>query len=90
MRRSDGAVISLRTPCEWKPRDETSPAVEPLVNTTFQGTNGIWASSNPLVMYVNQQGQAFSIAPGTAIITYTPPTGVRFNEWIMYVGQPTG
>lgn len=65
-------------------------AVKPLVNTTYQGTNGAWASSNPLVVYVNQQGQAFSIAPGTAIITYTPPSGVRFNEWIMYVTQPGG
>lgn len=63
---------------------------EPLINTSFLGTNGTWASSNPLVMYVNQQGQAFSISPGTAIITYTSPTGVKFSEWIMYVGNPTG
>ena len=26
-----------------------------------------------------------ALTPGTAIITYTSPTGVKFSEWIMYV-----
>jgi hypothetical protein len=61
----------------------------PLTNTTFLGTSyGTWSSSNPLVVWVNQQGQDFSISPGTAIITFTPTSGVRFHEWVMYVVNP--
>jgi hypothetical protein len=36
-------------------------------------------------MYVSQTGLAWAITSGTAIITYTSPTGVKFSEWIMYV-----
>ena len=64
--------------------------VRPLLNSTFAGSSGTWASSNPLVMYVNQKGLAWALTPGTAAITYTSPTGVRFNEWVMYVSQPFG
>jgi hypothetical protein len=59
-----------------------------LLNTAYTGTNGIWVSSNPVVMSVSRQGEAVALSPGTAIITYTPPSGVRFSEWIMYVGTP--
>jgi hypothetical protein len=62
-------------------------SVHPLLNSTFAGSSGTWASSNPLVMYVNQKGLASALSQGTAIITYTSPTGVRFNEWVMYVGN---
>lgn len=34
-------------------------------------------------MYVNQQGLAYALSAGTATITYTSPTGVKFSEWIM-------
>jgi hypothetical protein len=57
-----------------------------MLNTTYTGANGTWASSNPVVMTVSQQGEALALTTGTAIITYTPPSGVRFSEWIMYVG----
>jgi lysophospholipase L1-like esterase len=60
---------------------------EPLINTNFAGSNGIWTSSNPLVMYINQQGLAWALSPGTAIITYTSPTGVKFSEWGMNIGD---
>jgi acyl-CoA thioesterase-1 len=60
--------------------------VEPFVNNTFAGSNGTWASSNPLVMSVSQTGVAWALSPGTAAITYTSPSGVKFSEWIMYVG----
>jgi len=60
--------------------------VEPFVNNTFAGSNGTWASSNPLVMSVSQTGLAWALSPGTAAITYTSPSGVKFNEWIMYIG----
>ena len=59
--------------------------VEPFVNSTYLGSSGTWASSNPLVMYVNQTGVAWALTPGTAAITYTSPSGVKFSEWIMYV-----
>jgi hypothetical protein len=61
----------------------------PLLNTTFEGVQGTWTSSNPLVMYVNQAGLSWSNSPGTAIIRYTSPAGVSFNEWVMYV-VPSG
>jgi hypothetical protein len=58
----------------------------PMLNTTFQGGSGTWASSNPLVMYVNQKGLAWAISAGTASITYTAPNGVAFSRWVMYIG----
>jgi hypothetical protein len=58
----------------------------PMLNTSFQGASGTWASSNPLVMYVNQKGLAWAISSGTASITYTAPNGVAFSRWVMYVG----
>jgi hypothetical protein len=64
--------------------------VEPLLNSSFAGSTGTWTSSNPLVMYVNQKGLAWSLSPGTAIIRYTSPGGVSFNEWVMYVNQGGG
>lgn len=60
--------------------------VEPFLNDNFAGASGVWASSNPLVMYVSQNGLAYALSGGSAIITYTSPTGVRFSEWIMNVG----
>jgi hypothetical protein len=61
--------------------------VLPFVNSSFAGSNGTWASSNPLVVYINQMGIAWTISPGTAIITYATPNGVKFNEWVQYVSQ---
>jgi lysophospholipase L1-like esterase len=57
----------------------------PLLNTTFEGFQGTWTSSNPVVMYVSPAGLAWSNSPWTAIIRYTSPSGVSFNEWVMYV-----
>jgi hypothetical protein len=62
----------------------------PLLNTTFEGMHGAWTSSNPLVMYVNQQGLSWTNFPGTAVIRYTSPGGVAFSEWVMYVNQGGG
>ena len=59
--------------------------LEPFLNSNFAGSTGTWTSSNPLVMYVSQKGLAWSLSPGTAIIHYTSPGGVSFNEWVMYV-----
>jgi acyl-CoA thioesterase I len=71
------------TPYGWY---NNNPLVAPFVNGTFAGPTGTWTSSNPLVMYVTQTGFAFALSPGTAAITYTSPTGVKFNEWVMNVG----
>ena len=60
----------------------------PLLNPNLQGATGAWTSSNPVVMYVNQQGRAWALSNGTTIIRYTSPTGVVFSEWIMHVTAP--
>jgi GDSL-like Lipase/Acylhydrolase family len=62
--------------------------LEPFINSNYAGATGTWASSNPLVMYVSQTGLSTALSQGTAIITYRSPTGVKFNEWIMYVVMP--
>jgi GDSL-like Lipase/Acylhydrolase family/Bacterial Ig-like domain (group 2) len=62
---------------------------QPLLNTNFQGSNGTWTSSNPLVMYVSPTGLAWALSQGTATIKYVSPGGVSFSQWIMYV-QPPG
>jgi Bacterial Ig-like domain (group 2) len=60
--------------------------VEPFTNSNYlTGSNGTWASSNPLVMSVNQQGHVWAFTPGTANITFVSPAGVRFNMWTMTV-----
>jgi hypothetical protein len=71
------------TPYGWY---NNNPLIAPFVNSTFAaGATGTWASSNPLVMTVTQSGFAYALTPGAAAITYTSPTGVKFNEWIMNV-----
>jgi hypothetical protein len=62
----------------------------PLLNTNVQGSTGTWTSSNPVVIYINQQGFAWPLSKSTAIIRYTAPSGVNFSEWIMHVTAPTG
>jgi uncharacterized protein YjdB len=58
-----------------------------MLNSNYAGATGTWASSNPLVMYVSQSGLAWALTAGTANITYTSPTGVKFSEWTMYVSD---
>jgi hypothetical protein len=62
----------------------------PMINTNMQDATGTWTSSDPTVMYINQQGFAWAISNGTTIIRYTSPTGVSFSEWVMNVIAPTG
>ena len=57
----------------------------PLLSAGFQGSNGTWPFSNPLVMSVNQQGLASATTWGTTIIRYTSPSGVNFSEWLKYI-----
>jgi hypothetical protein len=60
-------------------------SVHSQTNTLWDGLNGTWTSSNPLVMSVNQQGLALATTTGTATIKYTQPNGVDFHSWVMYV-----
>ncbi len=78
---SPGFVLQF-TPYGWY----NNGLVEPFINSSYIGSSGTWASSNPLVMYVSQTGVAWALTPGTATITYTSPSGVKFSEWIMYIG----
>jgi hypothetical protein len=57
----------------------------PFLNSSFEGSNGTWTSTNPLVMYVNQAGRSWANSPGKTIIRYTSPGGIEFCEWIMYI-----
>jgi acyl-CoA thioesterase I len=78
---SPGFILQF-TPYGWY----NNGLVEPFINSNYVGSSGTWASTNPLVMYVSQTGVAWALSPGTAAITYTAPSGVKFNEWVMYVG----
>ena len=57
----------------------------PFLNTNPVGSSGTWTSSNPLVMTISQQGQAWAISPGTATIRYISPSGVKFSSWVMHI-----
>jgi uncharacterized protein YjdB len=59
--------------------------VEPLINSTYAGSTGTWESSNNLVMYISQTGLATALSTGYAVITYTSPSGIKFNEWVTEV-----
>jgi hypothetical protein len=59
--------------------------VRPLLNQNFDGMQGIWTSSNPAVMSINQQGQAVAYSPGTTTISFRSASGVPFSPWIMTV-----
>jgi hypothetical protein len=80
-------TVGSQTVIQFTPYGQYSglAAAQPMLNSNYAGATGTWASSNPLVMYVSQTGLAWAITSGTAIITYTSPTGVKFSEWIMYV-----
>jgi lysophospholipase L1-like esterase len=56
-----------------------------LLNSTIEGSSGIWTSSNPSVMYINQTGLAWALSPGTSTIRYISPSSVKFSPWVMNV-----
>ena len=59
----------------------------PMLNQNFDRMQGIWTSSNPNVMYINQQGQALSIGSGTTSISFVTASGQHFSPWTMYVQE---
>jgi hypothetical protein len=80
-------LISLFQTVQFTPYGQYSGGVvEPFINANyFTGATGTWASSNPLVAQVNNQGQVWALTVGKTNITYTSPTGVKFNEWTLTV-----
>lgn len=56
-------------------------------NVGLNGDVGTWTSSNPAVIWIQtgQDGVAMAWAPGTANVHFVSPTGIKFNEWTMYV-----
>jgi hypothetical protein len=87
----NGNTVSTQAVMQFTPYGVYSglAAAQPMLNANFTGSTGTWASSNPLVMYVNQTGRAWALTAGTTNITYTSPTGVKFSEWTMHVGAGT-
>ncbi len=60
-------------------------STHPQLNANFAGETGTWTSSNPSVIFVSPAGMAWALGAGTATIRYTPPNGVKFSSWVMYV-----
>jgi lysophospholipase L1-like esterase len=57
----------------------------PLLNPDAAGLVGTWSSSNPSVMFVGYNGEAFAFSPGEATISFTSLSGVPFSSWVMIV-----
>jgi lysophospholipase L1-like esterase len=57
----------------------------PLLNLDFSGLVGAWSSSNPSVIYVGYNGEAFALSPGEATISFTSLGGVPFSSWVVTV-----
>jgi hypothetical protein len=75
-----GSLIHFTPQAKW-----SDGVVRPMQSQNFDGMQGIWSSSNPAVMYVDQQGQALSYGPGKATISFKSASGVAFSPWGMTV-----
>jgi hypothetical protein len=78
---SEGEILTFVPQAKW-----SDGVVRPMLNQDFNGLQGTWTSSNPAVMYVNQQGQAFPYSVGKANISFKSASGVVFSPWTMTVG----
>jgi hypothetical protein len=78
----EGEVLDFAPQAKW-----SDGVVRPMLNQDFDGFKGVWTSSNPAVMYISQQGQAFAYTAGKAIITFKSASGISFSPWIMTVGE---
>jgi uncharacterized protein YjdB len=56
-----------------------------LTNANINGIVGTWASSNPSVMAIDQDGLAFALGMGSATITFRTLTGMSFSPWVMNI-----
>jgi len=78
----EGEVVDFTPQAKW-----SDGVVRPMLNQDFDGFKGIWASSNPAVMYISQQGQAFAYSAGKATITFKSASGINFSPWTMTVEE---
>jgi hypothetical protein len=77
---SAGQVVDFTPQATW-----SDGVTRPVLNSDYNGLKGVWTSSNPKVMYVNQQGQAFAYTAGTTTISFKTESGIPFSPWIMTV-----
>ncbi|HTZ58574.1 MAG TPA: hypothetical protein VMB49_10775 [Acidobacteriaceae bacterium] len=76
------------TEMHWQAYGEFSDGnTREIDNANVQHVYGTWTSSNPEVISIDPYGNAWALAPGTANIHFTTPSGATINEWIMYVDQ---
>jgi hypothetical protein len=76
----EGTTIQFTPQAAW-----SDGVVRPILNQDFNGVKGTWISTNPAVMYINQQGQAFTYSAGTTSIWFISASGVYFSPWNMTV-----
>jgi hypothetical protein len=79
----DGTAVIFTAWATW-----SDGITRPMQNMNFDGMAGIWTSSNPNVMYINQQGLALSIGSGVTSISFITASGSHFSPWTMTVGMP--
>jgi hypothetical protein len=77
---TEGTTVQFNPVAQWS--DGVS---RPMLNQDYNGLKGTWSSTNPAVMYVNQQGQAFAYGVGKADIWFRSASGVYFSPWTMTV-----
>jgi hypothetical protein len=78
----EGETVTFIPQANW-----SDGGVRPMLNQDFNGLKGTWTSSNPAVMYVNQQGETFAYSAGTANISFRSASGVYFSPWTMTVTE---
>jgi uncharacterized protein YjdB len=83
----DGSTI------QFIPYGEFSDGNTRILNNADQfGHVGVWKSSSPNVVVMDQYGVGTSFSKGSSNITFVSNSGVAFYEWIMYVDvwDPSG
>lgn len=77
---TEGTTVQFTPVAQW-----SDGVARPMLNQDYNGLKGTWSSTNPAVMYVNQQGQAFAYGVGKADIWFKSASGVYFSPWTMTV-----
>ena len=83
----DGSTI------QFTPYGEFSDGKTRIINNADQyGHVGMWTSSSPTVVYMNQFGVGTSFSKGSSNIHFTTNSGITFSEWIMFtdIDDPCG
>jgi hypothetical protein len=78
----EGETVTFIPQAKW-----SDGVVRPMLNQDYNAVKGTWTSSNPAVMYVNQQGETFAYTAGTANISFRSASGVSFSPWTMTVTE---